>query len=672
MKIISIQGNFGNINSKMIEFSKGFTIGVQPNSWGKSTLCAFLRVMFYGLNTSKRDTKDTLSDKTKFVPHNDKGMYGRLTIEYQGRNIVITRESSKAGPMQKFTAFYEDTGDVCTMLNSKNCGYVLFGMGEDAFCSSVFIDGTMLMRPSEEIRERMVAMAQTGDTMAQGVRAVQKLERWKLDYDSGNGHGIIPRTKEQLAQSCELLSKVEILQSEIDLQKKTTADLMKQEKVLEKQYGNVASNENDELAKLNTQFKACQLRIDELQSKIPDEKTIQQASDALFSYEGARDLENGDRQKLKTGKSQYQFELEQLELERIEHEKLINKQNEPKIRTIPLVFALLLAIASAITHMVDIEWGEYSQYVPWVLSGLSVVGLIASFAGSKRTEIVAERNFEEERKRLKHMHDLEENDGDMAATVIQDSYKVLMKIASEINPQITTTEQAMHAIYQIFDDINELKKQKSIAQSLFIKINETEAENSDQSTEKNQLKTMRECVDNARIQLANMQGRVESMGTKAEIEEKCKELAQKHDAATLHYDAICYALKIVKATQSQLTARVAPLISEKTCEYMAFLTDGEYLEVHLDSELNARCSTSDGKIHDFMQLSTGTRDQLYFALRLAVSEVLEATDETSPIILDDPFMTFDDDRTERGLELLARISKERQVILFSSKQYVKR
>ena len=65
MKIRSLQGHFGNLNGRKIEFSDGFSHLVLPNGWGKSTLCAFLRVMLYGLNTARRDSAAALSDKSK-------------------------------------------------------------------------------------------------------------------------------------------------------------------------------------------------------------------------------------------------------------------------------------------------------------------------------------------------------------------------------------------------------------------------------------------------------------------------------------------------------------------------------------------------------------------------------------------------------------------------------
>ena len=55
-------------------------------------------------------------------------------------------------------------------------------------------------------------------------------------------------------------------------------------------------------------------------------------------------------------------------------------------------------------------------------------------------------------------------------------------------------------------------------------------------------------------------------------------------------------------------------------------------------------------------------DQLYLALRLAVSE--ELTPE-APMILDDALVRFDDDRLEKAMDILRQAAEGKQIILFS-------
>ena len=56
MKFLTAQGHFGVLDGRQIRFEDGLNVLYLPNEGGKTTLCNFLRVMLYGINTSKRDT----------------------------------------------------------------------------------------------------------------------------------------------------------------------------------------------------------------------------------------------------------------------------------------------------------------------------------------------------------------------------------------------------------------------------------------------------------------------------------------------------------------------------------------------------------------------------------------------------------------------------------------
>jgi len=65
------------------------------------------------------------------------------------------------------------------------------------------------------------------------------------------------------------------------------------------------------------------------------------------------------------------------------------------------------------------------------------------------------------------------------------------------------------------------------------------------------------------------------------------------------------------------------------------------------------------------KMSSGTRDQLFLALRLATVEWRFETSESMPFIVDDILINFDDDRSRATLTVLADLSKKNQVILFT-------
>jgi len=101
----------------------------------------------------------------------------------------------------------------------------------------------------------------------------------------------------------------------------------------------------------------------------------------------------------------------------------------------------------------------------------------------------------------------------------------------------------------------------------------------------------------------------------------------------------------------------------------AELTLGRY--VGLDTDIGARgepvlrARAANGRVLDVGALSTGTRDQLYLALRLAALEGLIERRGAMPLLLDDLFVHFDDERTDAGLRVLEQVAARTQVLLFT-------
>lgn len=101
-------------------------------------------------------------------------------------------------------------------------------------------------------------------------------------------------------------------------------------------------------------------------------------------------------------------------------------------------------------------------------------------------------------------------------------------------------------------------------------------------------------------------------------------------------------------------------LAERMSEIIRKLTDGKYEKVYLDEDM--RCSVyTDGKKVPAKSLSRGTLEQLLFALRMAAAE--ELYDEPMPVVLDDAFVFYDDERLGNTLEWLAE--NRQQVLLFT-------
>ena len=118
-----------------------------------------------------------------------------------------------------------------------------------------------------------------------------------------------------------------------------------------------------------------------------------------------------------------------------------------------------------------------------------------------------------------------------------------------------------------------------------------------------------------------------------------------------------------------------PLLRRAT-ELFGQLTEGRYptlrSELGDDDRYLLRAIRSDGRSLHVQELSEGTRDQLYLALRLAGYERHLHEGTELPLVLDDVLASFDDDRGRAALRVLAQVAARGQVLLFTHHESVVR
>lgn len=678
MKILSIQGHFGNLNGQKIDFTDKLCCRVLPNGWGKTTLCAFIRVMLYGLNTAKRDTANALSDKTRYYPQDGKAMSGRMTVEFVGRPVTIIRESSRAGLMQNFQAFYADTNEPCPLLTARNCGEVLLGMGEDAFLSSALVDGLDMTRPSGELNELILGMAQSGDTSARCSTALKTLSRWRLDLNSGNGHGQQPQLEQDYRDAEQHLAELAGMEKKMQAQQAQVQQLQAQAEQRHQEYERVylayAGQMIGEESRLQILRKDSEKRIRNLSNGLPDEALLREAEEALYGYEGAVRLEREKRQGMPLVDSKYQNALREVDERKTTEEVKRNRVTRPKIRWVALILALFLAAAATATVLANIDWGPATPFMPYVLSAMAAAALLMAFIGSVPWLEDVDEDYDESKQKLTMEHSQTVGSQHMAASVLQEEYDTALRAAQKIWPQAKTIEQAGEWIRAARDDWQALRREQSKLQDILVEIKKAqtsgkmdESRKSDVDTARARATAARRAVEEAQQELSRLQGQMQVMGSMDEWRKTRDAAHVQLQKTQAQVDAIKLAEQTIQAQNAALSARISPQITALAQQYLAYLTNDNYKEIKLDSAMRARCAGDDGTLLDALRLSSGTRDQLYFAVRLAVCQVLSRR-ESIPLILDDPFLTWDQKRMERGLHLLQSLAEERQVILLTCRQ----
>lgn len=148
----------------------------------------------------------------------------------------------------------------------------------------------------------------------------------------------------------------------------------------------------------------------------------------------------------------------------------------------------------------------------------------------------------------------------------------------------------------------------------------------------------------------------------AEIEDDMIYLQSRFEEARRKARALSLAQDNLRDATGELASEIVPKITARAQDYFSRFVPGTERLLGLDESLSLTMGPDSKNTIDF--LSTATRDQAFFALRLAISQLI-CRDTVPPLIMDDPFAYFDEQRLGRARKILSDISAEQQVILFS-------
>lgn len=152
------------------------------------------------------------------------------------------------------------------------------------------------------------------------------------------------------------------------------------------------------------------------------------------------------------------------------------------------------------------------------------------------------------------------------------------------------------------------------------------------------------------IQYQNLQEQLSEMEEKSQ---KQLDLEKQKAALLFAEQRLC---QLAKEAQQDF----GRILNAKASEILSEITGGKYQKLFVDEKLKMSLYTGERKI-GVEQVSRGTLEQIYFALRMAASEILY--EEELPVICDDTFVFYDDERLEATLRWLKKHRK--QVLLFT-------
>lgn len=160
-----------------------------------------------------------------------------------------------------------------------------------------------------------------------------------------------------------------------------------------------------------------------------------------------------------------------------------------------------------------------------------------------------------------------------------------------------------------------------------------------------------------------------------EIEEERAAVEKRITDLDFDLRAASYAMAQIEEVARDKHSRIAPRLASAASAFMSEITAGAYQEliINRDLDISVRIPQTQQLDNDLdHRLSKGTVDQIYLALRIAMVRILSENRESLPMLLDDPFANYDDERLERTIGLLARIAQNHQILVLTCREDVVR
>ncbi len=624
MKIKRMTATFGALDGAVLEPDRGLTVISAPNEGGKSTWAGFLKAMLYGIDTRERDKTGFLADKNRYQPWSGAPMAGELQVEWQGKDVTIRRFASRSNPFGGFEAVYTATGDPVPGLTAANVGEQLTGAGREVFLRSAFVgQGGAAIAPSGELEARVAALATSGEEDVSYSAAERTLKDWRNRRRANRANGLIPQIEEERA---ELLRSRQDREQAQCCREEAEAGRAALEAERDGLQGELDVWRRIERHELNRRYAGAYLEWEQAKAAVPEDKphpvfgTMTGEEAWAFAQEKQRERNGAEE------------ENRRREARRAEAEK-------HRVRG-KLELLVGGCFGAAMLMMFAIQLMDGSPLT--ALSGAAVLACVfCLFHGWKLI-----RRAQDERMACRLVPVPEEEDWMGQAA----GYRETLAAAQQARVAEAAARRRMDDLAaqggQLADTLEFLHTPAQSKTAIAARLGAVERE-----------------LERVRGELARAEGALAHMGDGGALESRLSELEGHLAQRQEEYDAIDLALSALSAANDALRQRFSPSLNQEAGAVLAALTGGQYPVLSLARDFSAQATRRDGLLpRSTLALSTGTVEQLYLAVRLAICRL---TLPDAPLVLDDALAAFDDGRMALALDYLKTLAQERQILLFT-------
>ncbi len=726
LRIHRMSATFGKLHQQTLHLSEGLNIIQAPNETGKSTWCAFLLSMLYGINSRERDRAGFIADKNRYAPWSGVAMSGRLDCRVGEHELSLLRETKRqTAPLGDFKAVYEGTTDEYPGLTGQNCGETLLGVSREVYERSAFIRQAGLpVTQDTGLEKRIAALITTGEEDTSYSEAAAALNK-QLNRRRHNKTGRLPALELELAEAIRQLEALAESETQLEDHHRELFRLAEQETTLSQllKLHDLwdAAKERRLLLEAQSAAEAAEktavnLRHQAEELRLPQNETIGRLRGAIVNLETVRKSVNAAMAekdaamkagvKAETAVSESPFAGKSLE------------DSKKEATTVPTVRApltptkMILAIAGVLCFVLAIFLLGWKDGHGFAIQGLIPGTLFALSAGS--VPLLWKLHLHDAAQArnsllLKRFHTT--NLAEIAA--LADDYAAACRRRDEAQNAVIKATATYDALYASLTSNEQgiLLEVRRFAPAAF-DIPAADAALRECAVRRRELAAAESAAEAARLRYETicrqipdrdasveelsappaqsrealnaellsvkakhsaaqsaadrLTGQIAALGGREALEAQAEQLRAQIDVLEGEYQSISLAMETLDGANAALQNRFSPLLGRRTAELFSKLTDGAYTGVVLDRSFHLSAEPAGDTVwRDAGLLSAGAGDQLYLAARLAICELVLPDMDPPPLVLDDALANFDDIRCASALRLLKEEGKKRQLILFT-------
>lgn len=602
MKINNLKINgFGKIKDKEIYLGDGINVIFGKNEAGKSSILKFITSMLYGASKNKNGKE--ISDFDRFKPWKSDEFSGKIKYTLDiGRTYEVYREFKKKNPV----IFDESMTDISKQFTVTKNGIEFFydqtGIDEETFYNTAI---------TEQEGIRLSKSSQNS--------IIQKISNL---ISSGDDNISYKKSIDKITKSQnEKIGSDRTAQRPINVLDVKIRNLMEKKRNLEaskeKTEGGFSGKDSLEIELESETLKKEMLK--DIQSRLNNTRI--RTAEINFG----KNLEE-----------EYEAKIREL------NTKIANEKYEKQKEKGLVKYFVILAIICVLTLIAFVATD--STILKWLFMILFLAsGLLTAFKVREKNSINTKELRSEREKILSEIEILREN--------IKNKKDETSEKEEKYSQELENDKNYIRNKYNSKLDYGYIDTWLNKSYEEIVK----EIDNKD-----NRIQTIKFKIHSMEIDMKMLQEKLEDL---ASIEEDLEAAEEEREELLKLNNLYEISKECLEEAYDDVKSNISPKFIQNLCNIIDKISGSRYKNIYFKDDEGLKVEIDNGNFVPASRLSVGTIDQMYLSLRLSALE--EISKEKLPIILDEAFAYFDNERLKSMLRYLELNYNDNQIILFT-------